>query len=180
MPRKVLKKINNKTVLQHVVDSVKCSEKVDAVVIAAPHPIPGFKVFIPTKETKETDVLSRYYQCAKEYGAEVVVRITADCPMVDPYWIDFCLDVLRWGKYAYVSNRPYAPDGLDVEVFTMYALEQANKRATKPYDREHVTPYIREYFRMAEVSGINSYQDVKVSIDTIEDLKRVRRIMRGL
>ena len=179
LPRKVLKTINGKPILQHVVERAKMAKRVDEVVIASPHPIPGFEVFIP-KGCDEQDVLTRYYQAAGHHHADLVVRITSDCPMLEPYWIDFCIDVLFWGHYDYVCNRPYCPDGLDVEVFTRHALENAYKYATKPYDREHVTPYIRENMRMAEVSGVTAYPNIKVSVDTQKDLNLVRRLMRGL
>jgi len=149
---------------------------VDEWVIASPHPIPGFKTFIPEKGTAENDVLSRIYQCAKAHQAGLVVRITADCPLIDPYWIDFCVDALKWCKYDFICNTPYCPDGLDVEVYTMDALTRAAREATDPFDREHVHPYIRKTMKIGEVSGVIDYMHIKVSVDTPEDLERVRRI----
>jgi len=175
-PGKVLKKIGNKTVLQHVLDAVRKAKKVDEVVIASPHKIPGFKTYIPPDDVSENDVLTRIYLCAKEHKADLVVRITADCPLLDPYWIDFCIDVIKWGKYDFVCNTPYCPDGLDVEVYTMEALIEAARSATDPKDREHCHPYIRRNGKIAEVSGVLDYMHLKLSIDTPEDLERVRRI----
>jgi len=174
-PGKILKKIGKKTVLQHVVDACKKAKKVDEWVIASPHPIPGFKTFIP-ENVKEEDVLSRIYQCALEYKPDLVVRITADCPLLDPYWIDFCIDTLVWCDYDFICNTPYCPDGLDVEVYTMDALTCAYHLATDPFDREHVHPYIRRTSFYGEVSGVFNYDHIKLSIDTPEDLERVRRI----
>jgi spore coat polysaccharide biosynthesis protein SpsF len=175
-PGKILKKVGSKSVLQHVWERTKEAKKVDEVVIASPHGIPGFKTFIPPKEVKESDVLSRIYLCAKEHKADLVVRITADCPLLDPYWIDFCIDVIKWGKYDFVCNTPYCPDGLDVEVYTMEALTKATREATDPKDREHCHPYIRRNGKIAEVKGVLNYAHIKLSIDTPEDLERVRRV----
>jgi len=180
LPRKVLKIINNKSVLQHVLDAVKKAKLVDEVVIAAPHKIPGFEVFTPTDGTPEADVLARYYQCAKRYKATVVVRVTSDCPMLEGHWIDVCLKARKKWGYDYVTNRPYAPDGMDVECFTMRALEEAYRCATSPYDREHVTPYIQKNMYTASFEGISAYKNLKLSLDTKEDLKTIRRLMRGL
>jgi spore coat polysaccharide biosynthesis protein SpsF (cytidylyltransferase family) len=175
-PGKILQKIGEKTILQMVLDATKKAKKVDAVVIAAPHKIPGFKVFTPQRGTGENDVLSRIYQCAKLHKADVVVRITADCPLLDPYWIDFCVDVLRWGKYDFVCNTPYCPDGLDVEAYSMEALTRAFLEARDPKDREHCHPFIRRNGKIAEVSGVWNYGHIKLSVDTPEDLGRVRRV----
>ena len=182
LPGKVLKKISGKPILQWVLDSVNKATKIGEVVIASPHPIPGFDVFIPSYDIKENDVLSRYYQCAIRYNADIIVRITADCPLIDGAWIDYCLEILDEFDYEYVSNTPFCPDGMDVEVFTIGSLIKANKKATSNYDREHVTPYIRKHFKMGELTHptLNKYYDVKISIDTEQDLKRVRRIINEL
>ena len=130
---------------------------VDEVVVASPQALNNFnaKLFVGD----EKDVLDRYYQCAKEYGAEVIVRITADCPFIDPNIIDQAIE------YFFITDHEYscfAPiDGLDVEVFSFKLLEEAWKKAKDPYDREHVTPYMR--------------RKTKLSIDTMEDLKKARR-----
>lgn len=167
--------------MQWVIDGVKKAKNIDKIVIASPHEIPGFKVFIPSKGTPEADVLSRYYQCAKKYKADIVVRVTADCPLIDGAWIDLCLRYLEMFNYDYVCNTPFCPDGLDVEVFTMRSLKKANEKATQAYDREHVTPYIRNNFKMGEITdNYHHYQNVKISVDTKEDLERVRRIANGL
>ena len=173
LPKKILKKIGNKTILQHTIDGVKQSKAIDKLIVASPHKLPlprGIYSFIGSEE----NVLERFYLCAKKYKADIIVRITADCPLIDSWWIDFCLKVLPWGGYSYVTNRPYCPDGLDVEVFTFDSLEQAYRKARKPYDLEHVTPYIRRNFKMAEISGIINKE--KLSVDTQSDLDRVRRL----
>ena len=108
----------------------------------------------------EKDVLDRYYQAARKYKANVIVRITSDCPLIDPEVVD---KVIRYylenkSKLDYVSNTLTCsyPRGLDVEVFSLRALKKACQEAKEPYQREHVTPYIYEYpetFRLANVKN---------------------------
>ena len=94
------------------------------------------------------DVLDRYYQTAKEFKADVVVRITADCPVIDPVLIDDCVNTLLDGSYDLVCNRlppPFDrtyPIGLDTEVCTFAALEKAWEESTETFHREHVLPYL--------------------------------------
>lgn len=135
------------------------AKEIDAVVIAAPHEIPGFDVFIPENGTFESDVLSRYYECALKHEADIIVRITADCPLIDPKIIDFAVIYFMENKFEYVCFAPV--DGLDVEVFSFALLENAYRNAEEQYDREHVTPYMR--------------RKTKLSVDTLSDLKKVRR-----
>ena len=157
-PRKVLARVVGKTILQHCLDNTRRAMWVDKVVIAAPHPITGYEVEV-WDSLKEEDVLSRYYYCAKKHKAKWVVRITADCPFVHPDVIDtaveFCLNL----NLGYTCFAPV--DGLDVEVFSFNLLQEAFKRAKDPYDREHVTPYMR--------------RKTKLSIDTRGNLTKVRR-----
>jgi spore coat polysaccharide biosynthesis protein SpsF (cytidylyltransferase family) len=131
---------------------------VDDVVIASPHYIPvAFNAhrFIGD----EKDVLDRYYKCAKEFSGDVIVRITSDCPFIDPNIVDQAIEYYYLTDHGYVSFAPI--DGLDVEVFSFKLLEEACKKAKDPYDREHVTPYIK--------------RKTKLSIDTKQDLTKARR-----
>ena len=104
----------------------------------------------------EQDVLDRFYQAARANQADVIVRITADCPLIDPAVIDKVLLRFERGDCDYVCNveRYTYPDGLDTEVFSFAALERAWREAGKPSEREHVTPYLRtELFRTANVES---------------------------
>jgi len=127
------------------------------VVVASPHPLLVI-LTVPLFIGSEQDVLGRFYECAKKYKADTVVRLTADCPFLDPLIIDLAV------VYFFTHNLPYiyfAPvDGLDVEVFSMEILKEAHKNCTNPQDREHVTPYMR--------------RKTKISIDTTQDLERAR------
>jgi spore coat polysaccharide biosynthesis protein SpsF len=172
-PEKVLEKIGRKTVIQHCVDNARKAKLVDVVVVAAPHRIPfrGAPLFIG----EENNVLLRYYECAIKYKADVIVRITADCPLLNHSWIDYCLTLFFNSDFEYVSNRPFCLDGDDVEVFTFRSLKDAYMNAETPYELEHVTPYIRSHKNIFCLKGNNPLNKIKLSVDTADDLERVRR-----
>ncbi len=148
------------------------------------------------------DVLDRYYQTAKEAKANVVVRITADCPVIDPDLIDEAVHTLLEDEYDFVCNRlppPYSrtyPIGLDVEVCTFKALKQAWKEAKEPQHREHVMPYFYEGvqltavsrqrsegksprgFRVALLNHTTDFGDYRWTVDTPEDLEFMREVYK--
>jgi spore coat polysaccharide biosynthesis protein SpsF (cytidylyltransferase family) len=142
--------------LERVVEKVQQAEMVHEIVVAAPHDL-EIDLEVPVFIGSETDVLNRYYECAKEYNADTIVRITSDCPLIDPNIIDYAL------YYYFTNDLPYvifAPvDGLDVEVFSFDLLEEANDKSV---EREHVTSYMRA--------------KTKMSVDNLDDLEKVRRI----
>ncbi len=158
-PRKILFKIKNKTILQHVIDKAKRACNIDKIVVASPHYInfTGAERYIYTGD--ENDVLGRFYHCARKYGATTIVRITADCPLIDHVLIDKAIDYFRLHEFSYTEFAPVS--GFDVEVFSFKMLKEAHFSTKNPYDREHVTPY------MQRVS--------KLSIDTKKDLKKVKK-----
>jgi glutamate-1-semialdehyde 2,1-aminomutase/spore coat polysaccharide biosynthesis protein SpsF len=134
----------------------------------------------------ESDVLDRYYQAATGCASEAVVRITADCPLIDPRVVDEVITVFLRGEYDYVTNalRYTFPDGLDTEVFSMAALERAWKEARTPADREHVTSYIQSsgQFRIANVENAIdlSALNLRWTVDEYADLEFVRAIFSRL
>ena len=129
----------------------------------------------------ENDVLDRYYRAARAGAAGVVVRITSDCPVIDPQLVDETIEVFQQQRGDYASNvfpRTY-PRGLDTEVFTTAALEQAWRDAHEPYQREHVTPYFYQHpelFRLASMHGQVDYSQYRWTLDTAEDLELLRAI----
>lgn len=131
------------------------------------------------------DVLGRYRLAAAEHPCDAVVRITADCPLVDPDVVDLVVRRWREGSEDYVANviepRTY-PKGLDVEVVTVAALATAATEARDPYDREHVTPYVRsrpERFPQARVAHEPPYGEVRLTLDTPEDLATLRALVES-
>ena len=131
---------------------------------------------------KSDDVLDRYYQCAKEKQFDNIVRITADCPLIDPVIVDSVIEQFEKSKVDYISNvhpRTF-PDGCDVEVFSFTAIENAWKNATLPSEREHVTPYI---WKNSEKFSIDNYQNhknlskLRWTLDYNDDLILIRKII---
>jgi spore coat polysaccharide biosynthesis protein SpsF len=129
----------------------------------------------------ENDVLDRYYQAAKAYRAEGIVRITSDCPLIEPEVIDRIVHTFLDKAPDYVSNtmtRTY-PRGLDTEVMTLDALARAWLEATEAYQRVHVTPYIYRnprLFRLISVTAEMDYSNHRWTVDTPEDLNFVREV----
>lgn len=167
-PRKILAELEGLPVLEHVVNRCHQAKLVDKVIIAAPHSPEcclNESIFIGS----EHDVLDRYYKCAKEYNLDIVVRITADCPLIPPTEIDRVICELIDKGADYATNRPAMPDGFDVEAFTMDALTQAWYMAKDSYDREHVTPWIKRNAKMKRLI----LDAPKLSLDTQDDLKRI-------
>lgn len=136
----------------------------------------GFHVF----RGSERDVLDRYYQAAKEHDAEVIVRITGDCPLVDPSTVDEVVELLveSGSDYSSNTNPPTFPDGLDAEAFTMNALEIANANASSTPHREHVTPFITEseVFRRTNLRSETDHSQFRWTVDELADLEVVRDV----
>ena len=135
----------------------------------------------------ENDVLSRYYGAAKLFGAEVVVRVTADCPLIDPRVVD---RVIRYyldhaDRYDYVSNviqRTY-PRGMDTEVFPFSVLEKLSGMELEPRYREHVTAYLYQHpaeFRLGGVEYERSESGHRWTVDTPQDFELIRRMLEAL
>jgi spore coat polysaccharide biosynthesis protein SpsF len=187
---KVMREIKGKTVLQHVIERVQQSALVDDIIIATTiHERDniierealncGVKVY----RGSEDDVLSRYYYAAKENAIDLVIRITSDCPLIDPFVINEVINSYMTGNYEIVSNagsdlsKRTFPRGLDVEVFSFDSLEKAFKNAQEKYQREHVTPYIYEnsdkafYFK----NDID-YSKYRWTLDTEEDFELISKI----
>ena len=155
LPRKIFEKIGDLNLLQWVDLRLSFCEVPDTVVFALPHSDKFFEVekylkhsLVRYVDMPEEDVISRYYNVAKEFKAEIVVRITADCPFIDPKIVDLIVAQFLDSNEKYLSNTnpPSFPDGLDVEVIDFNALKEAYQEATAYFDREHVTPFIiRKY-----------------------------------
>jgi spore coat polysaccharide biosynthesis protein SpsF len=190
LPGKVLKKICGKTVLQHVIDRLKKVKNMDKIVIATTL-LEKDNAIVEEAERlnvhhfrgSEPDVLSRYYYAARENSADVVVRITSDCPLIDN---EVTEKVIQYyadnnSKYDYVSNtidRTY-PRGLDTEVFSFNALEKAFNEAESERDREHVTPYIWDnpkMFKIYQYKNKVNYSNLRWTLDTMKDFELISGI----
>jgi spore coat polysaccharide biosynthesis protein SpsF len=154
LPGKVILPFQGSSVIARVIAQVRHSTKISRIVVATTLDSSDDTLVdhlkhldVPVFRGSANDVLDRYYQCAKWIAARTVVRITADCPLIDPAIIDAVIDLFASRNVMYASNiePPTFPDGLDVEVFTREALERSWAEATLPSEREHVTQYIRKH-----------------------------------
>jgi glutamate-1-semialdehyde 2,1-aminomutase/spore coat polysaccharide biosynthesis protein SpsF len=192
LPGKVMQLLNQRTVLAHVLSRCAQIEPCDVVVCAVPESPDSRPLEQVARDCgavvhrgSEQDVLRRYHDAAIGVGADIVMRVTSDCPLIDP---QVCSNVLRLrseqdADYC-ANNMPRSfPHGLDCEAFTMAALAEANKTAHEPYYREHVTPCIRraEHFRRANLSsGDASLAQHRWTLDYPEDLDFFRAVFAAL
>lgn len=194
LPGKVLKKILNKTLLEYELERISRSKHINKIVVATTtnetdDPIVALcnQLSFSCYRGSEEDVLSRYYEAAKEYNADVVVRLTSDCPLIDPLIIDHVIEsYLEYPtKYDYVSNtmqRSY-PRGMDTEVFSFQVLSEASREATEYFHKEHVTPFIwgnAERFKLREVLYSNDHSHHRWTVDTPEDFELIKLIIENL
>lgn len=191
LPHKVLKEICGKPMLEHVIERVERSRKTENVLVATTKKRKDDAIEDLCKKKgiicyrgSENDVLDRYYQAASLYRPQNVVRITADCPLADAEVIDKILGIHEAGNYDYTSNTLVEtyPDGLDVEVFTWKALEEAWEKADLKSEREHVTPYIKFKgdFKRHSVERTPSLADKRWTVDTEQDFDKILQIYEAL
>lgn len=192
LPGKVLKDIAGETMLARVARRLSGSNLIDELLIATTDRPADDAIVEECRRCSvqvfrgdENDVLDRYFRGAQLVGADVVVRITSDCPLIDPEVTDKTITAFLEQTPDYASNcvvRTY-PRGLDTEVMTMRALEQAWRAADQPYQRTHVTPYITEHpgeFKILSVTGEADFSQHRWTVDTPEDLEFVRAIYARL
>ncbi|MDH3975345.1 MAG: glycosyltransferase family protein [Deltaproteobacteria bacterium] len=194
LPGKVLMNLAGKPMICFMLDRVAKSSAVDEIILAtgdgkdndelarvvSEH---GYSVF----RGSEDDVLARYTGAAKSCSADIIVRLTGDCPLIDPEVIDQLVTIFIEGKYDYVTNvkPPTWPDGFDVSAFSSALLNDANLKAERKSDREHVVPWM---WRMTPLEGGCAYRGINVSsnndlslhrwtVDELSDYEFVKRIV---
>lgn len=194
LPGKILKKVNDKTLLEYQLERVQASSLLDEIILATTrNKIDdfvaqfvyqlGFNVY----RGSENDVLSRYYEAAVEFKADVIVRLTSDCPLIDPEVIDevIRLYLSRDNDIDYASNgleRTF-PRGLDVEVFSFEALQASHENALLERDREHVTSYIytnQDQFRLVNYKSERNLSNHRWTVDTQEDFELISKILKKI
>lgn len=193
LPGKVLLDLGGQPVLAWAVERCRKARRVDEVVVAttldpADDPIAalcaerGWPVF----RGDQFDVLDRYYQAARRFGAEVIVRVTADCPLIDPAVVDEVLEAFDSRKVDFAANRlppPWKrtwPIGLDTEVCSFAGLERAWREAALKHEREHVMPYFYDSpgrFNIYVVEHEPDYGEMRWTVDTPEDLALLREVV---
>jgi spore coat polysaccharide biosynthesis protein SpsF len=193
LPAKVFEKIGEYMMLEHVILRLKKSNTLNRICVATtknPDDLNIIKICqdynIYSYRGSETDVLSRYKEAADAFSADIVVRITSDCPFIDPWLLDDIVGYFLKSRFDYVSNtiKRTFPRGLGVEVFTKDALDLADAKADKDYEREHVTPFMRENTELFKISNIEcnlgDYSNYRITVDTQEDLKLARELYKLL
>jgi spore coat polysaccharide biosynthesis protein SpsF len=192
LPGKVLEAIAGTPMLGHVLQRAKAIPGVDMVILATTSAVKDASLVALAKKYgarcfrgSENDVLERYYQAAKANGVDTVVRVTADCPLLDPEVSGLVVARFNKGNVDYASNSqpPTYPDGLDTEVFSFQALVTAWREARLPSQREHVTPYIwgsPQRFRLANVAHRVNLSEMRWTVDEPQDLEFLRGVCRYL
>lgn len=194
LPAKILKEVNGATLLETHLYRILKSKLISKVKVAttteegAEHIINvAIKLGVESYQGSVNDVLDRFYQTAKPEEPDYVVRITSDCPLIDPMIIDKVIENCITSDCDYVSNvlESTYPDGMDVEVFKFSALEKAWKEAGLQSDREHVTPYIWKnstqkgghFFKSMNVANDVDWSKERITVDTADDFLVVKDLI---
>lgn len=192
LPHKVLADVCGRPLLAHVVDRVRRAQCASSVVVATTVEPEDDAVVtlcdqlgVNTVRGPVADVLSRFRLAVQRHAADIVVRVTADCPLLDWRLVDRVVGALIRSRADYASNvfPPTYPDGYDVEALTAACLERVDCAATLAYEREHVTAHIREHpdlYTIAAVTCRHDYSNVRLTVDLPQDLERVRRVLSAL
>ena len=192
LPGKVLTDLGGQPVLARVLNRVARARMIGDIVVATTTQTSDDVLAETCAERgwhsfrgNEIDVLDRYYHAAKAYKADNIVRVTADCPLVEPEVIDLVVGTLLETNYDYASNvlkRTY-PRGLDVEAMTCTCLSRAWHETSEPWHRAHVTPYVYlnpGKFRLASVTGDADFSAHRWTVDTPQDLEFVKAVYNRL
>lgn len=194
LPGKVLLPVLEKPLLFYLVERLQRVTGIDACVIVTSYHPRDDVIEAYCKEHKiacfrgpEEDVLTRYYEAAKKRNPDAIVRVTADCPLIDPEGIDAVITAYKKSDPAidYASNcleRTY-PRGMDVEIFSLKALEKAFKEAVEAQEREHVTLYFYrhpELFRLQNIRNSSDESRFRLTVDTEEDYRLIRLLIEHL
>jgi spore coat polysaccharide biosynthesis protein SpsF len=193
LPGKVMKKLADKSVLAHVISRLQTSKTLDGVVVATTTNQVDDVIVAESRKYgaaiyrgSEEDVLGRYSAVASESAADVVVRITSDCPLIDPELIDHMLrKFFALPAVDYLSNtieRTY-PRGLDVEIFSRKVLAMAAQQAQESFEREHVTPYIYQHedlFRLVNYVDLVNRSNHRWTLDTPSDWQFIEAVYQHL
>ena len=198
LPGKILLRIGNSNVLELIIRALqKINSDIRQIIVATTTSSIDDQVINECKKLDvsyfrgdENDVLSRIYSCAKKIKSENIIRITADCPLIDYRLIMEGINLFKKNKYDYVSNtieRTY-PDGLDFEIFTFKALEISHKKSKHKYFREHVTPYMsgkypkigKGNFKIGQLVFKSDFSHIRWTLDTKDDYKRINKLFLSL
>jgi glutamate-1-semialdehyde 2,1-aminomutase len=187
LPNKVMRPIGGIPMIELLLSRLAAAKELNQIVVAttvASTNLPLVehvqKLGYACEQGSENDVLDRFFGAAKAHLADVVVRITGDCPLVDPELVDTAIRQFKDARVDYFSNitPPTYPDGLDIEVFSMSALDKANQETTDEFDREHVTPYLRRpgLFRVGSMRNEEDLSELRWTVDESADFAVIAKV----
>ena len=191
LPNKVLKKVNGISLLEYEILRIKQAKRVSKIVIATTEIAKDDKIEsmceaigIDCFRGSEEDVLDRYYQCSLGYPKyKNIIRITGDCPLIDPWVIDAVVLLFENNNFDYASNteKETYPDGMDVEVFKSSVLKKAVTSSKLSSEREHVTQYIRKNkkFKKGNLLAEHDWSNFRFTVDETEDLEVIRFLVKN-
>lgn len=187
LPNKVMKLVNETPIIELLIKRLNKSKQINKIIVATSEKQTNKKLLNYVKKLgfscdtgDEDDVLARYFHISKKHNADVIVRITGDCPLIDASLVDKIIEKFKEKKIDYVSNTilPTYPDGLDTEVFTFSSLERAYNETHTKHDREHVTPYLKKsnFFNKYNFKNNEDFSHLRLTVDNAEDLKTIKKI----
>jgi glutamate-1-semialdehyde 2,1-aminomutase len=189
-PGKVVKKIGNRSILEILINRLSKSKRISKIIVACSNN-PSDKAIVDVCNKlgvnyfigSEEDVLDRFYNVAKKYKTFAILRITADCPLIDPEIVDEVIYnfFIKNVDYASNVNPPTFPDGLDLEIFKFSALKEAYSKATKSFEREHVTPFIinNKKFKKFNLSNSKDLSSLRLTLDEKKDFIVIEKIIKN-
>ena len=192
LPGKIMKSIENKPILFYMINQIKKSKLYNEIIICTSKKKKNDVVRKFCKNNKiicfsgdENNLVKRYYLAAKKFNIDIIVRLTADCPLIDPVVIDLCINKFLSKKYDFVANtsppvNSTYPDGMDVEVFSFKTLEQVNLNCKSKNDLEHVTPYIwrkKKKFKQLKLNLEKNFSHLRLTLDYQEDYTLIKKII---
>jgi glutamate-1-semialdehyde 2,1-aminomutase len=189
LPNKVIEKINSKSVTEIIYERLKCSKFINDIIFAVPRNETKYSSYLKKKKIRfylgnENNVLKRYFDCAKKNSADIIIRITADCPLVDSQIIDNMIKIFKKNKNLDLLTNyspPSYPDGLDVSIFNFKTLKKTFLSAKTIFDQEHVVPFMLKS-KLIKKKNIKCKLDLKHlrwTLDEKEDLEVLREIFKN-
>ena len=197
LPGKVLKKIKSKTLLQIQLERLLTIKDIDRVVVATSTNELDQQIVdecnrlgVESYRGSETDVLDRFYRCALNYKPKYIIRVTSDCPLLDPKLVQTIIGEMKKGGYDYYSNiyEEKFPDGQDVEIMKLSVLKDAWEKAELPSEKEHVTPFIRKnnslvggnLYSAGFLTNEKDYHHVRMTVDEEKDFQVISKLIHDL
>tara|TARA_B100001964_G_C14250384_1_gene609623 strand:+ start:2801 stop:3547 length:747 start_codon:yes stop_codon:yes gene_type:complete len=190
--KKAMLKVLGKPLLYYMVNQIKKSKKIDEIIVATSKNKENSIIRDFCKKNKikcysgsEKNLVSRYYEAAKLFKIGTIVRLTSDCPLIDPLVLDKCIKKYLLLNYDFVATTspPYNltyPDGMDVEIFSFNTLKYVNEFCNNTFDLEHVTPFIwrkKKFFKLFKFNLRKNLSHYRLTVDYIEDFKLIKKII---